>query len=450
MNLNDTFRSLHYPLPPDIQRLIGMGDLSGAARLIDRALEGDVQPELRGRLLCERERVSRLPGEFPRTLQETRERFREQWPDMIDERFQALMDDGRIDWRYIDGHIRCGDRCLESCRLYPGLTGPGWEEEEDTRERDEALSRMRERGGLGAVITLRASIRSVEAAAGRKVQAWLPIPSPRFQHSGVEILRCTPSGIPGPESAPQRTIYWLSRERDDFSVTYRCRVRAPWVDLSAPPLRPAPALPRPCPELAEEPPHIRFTPMLRQLAERLTHGLEAPLDKARAVYGYVTENVDYRYQPSYFQLPPIAEMAASGLRGDCGVMAILFITLCRISGVPALWQSGLYVRPDGASSHDWAMFYAPPYGWLWCDPSFGSSARRKGDEERREHYFGNLDPWRMAANHALCAPLSPPDEAWRIDPVDNQRGEMAVDGRGLRAEEVRRDVQVLEFEYLPE
>ena len=88
----------------------------------------------------------------------------------------------------------------------------------------------------------------------------------------------------------------------------------------------------------------------------------------------------------------IAELCARQLRGDCGVMAVLFITLCRIAGIPAQWQSGLSVKPGYAGCHDWAMFYIAPYGWLWADPSFGSGARRAGDQARRDHYFGNLDP----------------------------------------------------------
>ena len=59
----------------------------------------------------------------------------------------------------------------------------------------------------------------------------------------------------------------------------------------------------------------------------------------------------------------IPEYCATNLRGDCGVQALLFITLCRIAGVPAGWESGLYSNPVSLGAHDWAMFYAEPYGW---------------------------------------------------------------------------------------
>ena len=163
----------------------------------------------------------------------------------------------------------------------------------------------------------------------------------------------------------------------------------------------------------------------------------------------MTGQVDYRYQPAYLQLDCIADQCAKTLRGDCGVFALLFITLCRISGIPARWQSGLAVRPDSVGPHDWAMFYLAPHGWLWADCSFGSSARRNGETERRRHYFGSLDPWRMVANSAFQASLTPPVQDWRQDPYDNQVGEVMVGGRGLDASERETSQELLEFELLP-
>ena len=224
-------------------------------------------------------------------------------------------------------------------------------------------------------------------------------------------------------------------------MTYRYRHRAVYVDPLALPCDAA----QPTFDTGEQLPHIAFTPYLRALCARLTEGCAAPVEKAVAIYDYVTGHVDYRYQPAYVQLDDIADTCARELRGDCGVMALLFITLCRMAGIPARWQSGLSVRPGHVGAHDWAMFYLAPHGWLFADPSFGSSARRNGEAGRRKHYFGSLDPWRMVANSAFQAPLTPPDPAYRYDPYDNQMGEMAVDGVGLDAPEMERTVEQVEF-----
>ena len=96
-----------------------------------------------------------------------------------------------------------------------------------------------------------------------------------------------------------------------------------------------------------------------------------------------------------------SEYCAINLKGDCGVQALLFITLCRMSGIPARWQSGLYATKYYTGCHDWAQFYVAPYGWVFADSSFGGSAWREGDKERWNYYFGNLDIFRMPANSEI-------------------------------------------------
>ena len=443
MNLNEDFLSLDIPLPPDVARRKVMGDLAGAIRLIDRYLEQD-QPELAPRLRAEKARLERLPRDYPYDRAAALALMREEWPDLTEAQFDSLVDAGRIDWRCVDGAPHFHEHFLGSLRIYP-LEAPGLKQEsEDHTQRDAMLERMEREGELTAEITLKASIRPKEAAAGKLVQAWLPVPADCPQQSHIEILDATPGSLLAPADAPQRTIYWMSAERDSFEVTYRYRHRAVYVDpmtLECDPIQPTF-------DTGEQRPHIVFTPYLRALAARITEGCATPAEKAAAIYNYLTGHVDYRYQPAYLQLDDIADTCARELRGDCGVMALTFITLCRICGIPARWQSGLSARPGDTGSHDWAMFYIAPHGWLWADVSFGSSARRNGEERRRKHYFGSLDPWRMVANSAFQAPLTPPDPALRQDPYDNQRGEMAVDGVGLDSWQMERKIEEIEFKML--
>ena len=445
MSNNLDFLRLNDALPGDIARRKAMGDLAGAMRLIDARLAAGLQPELAPRLRVERMRLERLPDDYPYTKEQALALIRAEWPECTEAQFDALVDGGRIDWRCVERTPHYHDRLLECLRFYP-QEAPGLRREEDTglAERDAVLARMEAEGGVTARITARASIRIKEVRPGAEVQAWLPIPAACPQQSGIEILDAAPGGICAPENAPQRTIWWKSREQTEFFVTYRYRYCAGWVDPMT--LTPDPIQPEF--DLEEQAPHIMFTPYLRALAARVTQGCSGPVEKAKAIYDYVTGFVDYRYQPAYIQLDCIADRCAKELRGDCGVMALLFITLCRIAGIPARWQSGLAVRPGHVGNHDWAMFYIAPYGWLWADCSYGSSARRKGEEKCRRHYFGNLDPWRMVANRTFFAPLTPPDRAWRNDPFDNQSGELSVDGRGLAAQERAIGQELLEFELL--
>ncbi len=444
VNPNEDFLSLMVDLPADVERRAAAGDLDGARRLIARYLDGPCGAMLAARLRTERVRLDRVEQSYRYDRPAALALLRDEWPDCTEEQFNALVDAGRIDWRYVNGQERFLASFVDALRLYP-KEAPGLKrEKEDHTERDQILARMEEQGEVSACITLKATIRSDAPAGGKKVLAWLPFPARRPQQSGIELLSATPGYVLAPEDAPARTICWESEERDSFEVTYRYRFRAEYIDPLSLPWDGS----RPQFYTGEWLPHIAFTPYLRELAEGLTKKLYAPAEKAWAIYQWVTENVDYRYQPAYVLLNNIADNCAKERRGDCGVMALLFITLCRIAGVPAKWQSGLAVRPGHAGCHDWCMFYAAPYGWLYADPSFGSGARRDGEEGRRKHYFGSLDPWRMVANSAFQTPLAPPDPCLRHDPYDNQLGEMAVDGVGLTSAEMTRTVETVEFQYL--
>ena len=113
------------------------------------------------------------------------------------------------------------------------------------------------------------------------------------------------------------------------------------------------------------------------------------------------------------------------------ILLLLFVILCRIAGVPARWQSGLSIDPDYVGAHDWAQFYLEGWGWLFADCSYGGSAWRAGSRKRHLFYFGNLDPMRMAANQAYQAEFVHPGKQLRVDPFDNQGGEMEREGAQL-------------------
>ena len=179
-------------------------------------------------------------------------------------------------------------------------------------------------------------------------------------------------------------------------------------------------------DLAEEAPYLRFTPYLRQLAAELAGAETEPVRKAKRFYDFVTQKVQYSFMRDYFQIDDLGEYCAVNLKGDCGLQALLFILLCRISGIPARWQSGLTIDEDYVGSHDWAQFYVPGWGWLFADPSYGGSAWRNGNPVRHAFYFGNLDPMRMVANRCFQGELTPVKQQLRIDPYDNQSGELEL------------------------
>ena len=279
------------------------------------------------------------------------------------------------------------------------------------------------------------------------VRAWLPIPAACLSQSEIELLDCTePPARIADENAPQRTLFWEAdlTENRRFGVEYRYRTTAVYTD----PMDIRPDAQQPTFDTGEEAPHIVFTPYLRALAHQLTDGITDPAEKAKRIYDYVTLNVRYHYQPAYFVQECLPDQCARNRRGDCGIMALTFITLCRLVGIPAQWQSGLSVSLTGVGCHDWAMFYIAPKGWMYADCSFGASMARQGDERMRRHYFGSLDTGRMVANRAFEAPFDPPMTGFRSDPYDNQSGECEVDGVGLYGDALDTRKELVNYELL--
>ena len=459
--MNESFRYLHVGLPDDILQRKLYGDVEGAVRLLDKRLALDTLPKaLRYCLMAEREMILRRGEDYPYTKEEAMALVRKHIADFSEEEFEDRVDAGKIGWIYLNGERRFFNRFFQSmCKSEPafgiraGVKLPGVESAgkgsagEGRLERSARL--MREKGHLSNRIRIRAGVRMKDEVfePGMFVRAHLPIPAACEQQSEIVIEKIFPAGGKiAPEDAPQRTVCWEMQltENQEFYVEYSYVHTARYHDVER---MQREGLSKTCAQpdffTGEEAPHILFTPYIRELTEELTRGVTEPLEKARRFYDFITLNMKYTFMPAYFGLENIAETCGRNFTGDCGVFALLFLTLCRCAKIPACWQSGLTAEPDFCGAHDWVRFYVEPYGWLYADPSYGTAAVRAEKEERRRFYFGNLDAYRMVANNAFQAPFTIEKEHWRTDPYDNQLGEMETGDRGLRYGEFERSKEVL-------
>ena len=201
-------------------------------------------------------------------------------------------------------------------------------------------------------------------------------------------------------------------------------------------------------ELAEKSPHIMFTAFLKKLLAELTTADMTLVEKAFKIYEFVTTQVNYSFMREYYTIPNISEYCAVNQKGDCGVQALLFITLCRMAGIPAKWESGLYVSEYTQGCHDWAKFYLPTVGWVYADASFGGSAFRGNNDTRWKYYFGNLDIFRMPANDDIQTDFTISKKQLRGDPIDNQRGEFESRERGFRYNELNWHMSLVNFDII--
>ncbi|MFW8054271.1 transglutaminase-like domain-containing protein [Vagococcus fluvialis] len=429
------------PLPEDVLKLKHYGDFKGANALIDFLIERDPTPfALRKRLEIEKD-ILKMMGinEYPYSFDEAIAMMKADIKDFSKDELTTLRNTGKVDWIYVDGEVKFQRRFLDNLfKTQANYSARRISSEDNTvevlrqQELDENVVLMKEKGGRQVEITIKGSIKVKKEfeRVGEKVKVYLPIPQACDQNSDIKILKTSPEAtFIAPADSTQRTVYFetILEENQSFEVTYSYVHTMPYRELD-------PSKVEACDidtDLEEVLPHMAFTPYLKALLTEILEGETNPIIQARKIFDFVTTKVNYSFMREYFTIDNISEYAAINLKGDCGVQAILFITLCRMSKIPAKWQSGLYVSSHYTGCHDWAQFYVAPYGWVHADLSFAGGAYRNKKLDRWNYYFGNLDIFRMVANSAIQQDFNPPKQELRADPIDNQRGEFEYEGQGL-------------------
>jgi transglutaminase-like putative cysteine protease len=267
------------------------------------------------------------------------------------------------------------------------------------------------------------------------IRCWIPFPReiPRRQEN-IRIVETRPARyVLADNNQRQRTIYFesLSSATDTtrFWVEYEYTVSGIHVPLEAEKIRRADITPLLEPYLREQPPHIVFTPEIRQISERVVGKESNPLLVARRLFAWVDTSVTWATAREYSTVRNLSMYPVLNRHGDCGMQTMLFITLCRLNGIPARWQSGWEFRPPDDSMHDWGMIYFEPYGWVPMDVTYGM--RETDDEALRWFYVSGMDSYRLIFNDDYGTEFYPAKIHTRSETVDSQRGEVEWRGGNL-------------------
>ena len=451
----DDLKYLKLNLPEDILKLKWSGDFDKTMKLIDLRLNRCIPSSLRKRLELEKDIINIMKDEYPYSFEEALKKMQENIKDFTEEELVKLQEESAADWILVDKKVKFNES------FYGNLlkTRPDIAKRQINQENPETdikkeqllndnIRDMKSNGSVSYFIRLKSSIKIKDeyAREGEKIKVHMPLPIEYMQTKNVNLIETSPKAqFISSFDYPQRTVYFeqILKDNQEFSVEYSYENNLKYFDYEDSVNKVSSE--QPDFYLNESEPHIMFTPYIRELAAEIVGDETNPLVKARKIYDFITTKVMYSYMRKYFTITNIPEYAALNLKGDCGVQALLFITLCRCLGIPARWQSGLYVTPYYTGCHDWAQFYVAPYGWLFADPSFGGSAYRKGNQERWNFYFGNLDPFRMASASEFQHDFNPNKIHLRYDPYDNQTGEAEYEDFGLRREWFEVDFKLLDL-----
>ena len=439
-----------YPLPEAIESAISAGAFSFAELLIDNYIAKKECPvEMKERLCLEKHNMKALRACYPLSIEECDNLLAEAYPQYKRGNIHSYILSGALDWRFIDGKIRLEHRSVENApkRCDDLAITSDDNQDSDLTLRDDNVAYMHEHKERRARIRVRFTLKPL-SSFGERVFANIPVVRNADSVEDIKFISAS-SGYIGvdDENALMRSARFSKaiKEGDAFFIEFEYTTKSVFNDISK--TEATIDEKEYASYLKEEAPHILFTPYLKALSRRITEGIASPSEKARAIYNWITKNVRYSYVREYGTIDNLSEYAASNLKGDCGIQALLFITLCRISGVPARWESGWYATPEGVFCHDWAEFYLPEYGWCFADCSFGGGGYRQGKMDRWKYYFGSRDIFRTPINGACCKGLKG-KKHYADDPIDNQRGEIETAKRSLSRNEMEWRGEVISFTFL--
>lgn len=436
---------------------IDSGDFKTAGAEIDAALR---QPGLtaadRSALEFQRERMHRIRLDFPLTEAQVKQRLRERIPDLRDDEFAAWKASDRLEHLVIDGEPFYFTRSVSNLFLLepqaaarrappitPPVTGPM---ERANAYHLEAVQQARATGKTSVAprrvrVTQSLVVNADAVPAGETVRAWIPYPRALpGQQEGLRFLASQPAAHRiAPESTLQRTVYLEQPAHvgvpTKFSISYELTVYGQVHTIDPDKVQPLGAdVSRTHPELAaylgERPPHIVFTDDLRAFSKQVVGDEKNPYFIARKLYAAV-DRIPWAGAREYSTLTNISDYALHAGHADCGQQTLLLMTLLRLNGIPARWQSGM-VYSDGSydNLHDWGWLYLAPYGWVPMDVTTGQFKDAK-DPGVEWFYFGGLDAYRIAFNDDYATPLVPRKQHFRSETVDSQRGEAEWKGGNL-------------------
>lgn len=180
-------------------------------------------------------------------------------------------------------------------------------------------------------------------------------------------------------------------------------------------------------------PHVPVSNFLKEFVSDIVTEKMTPLEKARAIYDWTTENM-YR-DPDVIgcglgDADRILREKAFG--GKCTDISSVFVALCRNAGVPAREVFGLRAGQSKISNscgkadefgfalntkwqHCRAEFYLNGCGWVPCDPADVTKVKLQEDlssqsqklKDVKEYFFGNWEMNWVGFNYARDFILNP-------------------------------------------
>lgn len=270
--------------------------------------------------------------------------------------------------------------------------------------------------------------------AGETIRVWLPIPFENMRQRNFQMVSSSHK-LTYSEGSKHHTVYMEAKAVADkpthFEINYTYETGERHIDQ-------AELLKKVKPYNTEseiyktytkqELPHMIVNDQMKYLAGKIVRNEKNPVLQASKIFDYITSNFPWAGAREYSTIENIPMYVLKERHGDCGQVALLYISLCRSIGIPTRWESGWCTNPGEVGWHDWAETYFEGIGWVNTDVSYGRSGYT---DNQANYYKSGIDLYRLSTNEGISDALSPAKKYARSESVDFQAGEVEWKGGNL-------------------
>lgn len=381
--------------------------------------------------------MGRIRKDFTMTPEEGLKQIKAKMPNVTQEQIAKWKRDSKIEYMVIDGKewwFRKSVRnlWLLADELKEDHDAEKWETY-NTRRRYylEAMQSPADANGLRdwrhIVVRFYLDVNADAIPAGETLRVWMPFPYQNLRQRNIK-LESSNYPVTYSEGSKHHTVYMEAKTEKgkpthfEYTFSYDVAERHIAQDDLLAMLEPYDKNSAEYKEFTGNyPPHIVITDDTRALAREIVEGETNPVLQASKIFNWISSRYPWAGAREYSTIKNMPEYVMANGHGDCGQVALMYITLVRSLGIPARWESGWMLHPDEINWHDWAETYFEGIGWVPTDQSFGRSAV---GTPMNNYYATGIDVYRMASNEAIGDKLSPEKKFIRSETVDFQPGEV--------------------------
>lgn len=439
-------------LPDFILKEINKGNFSKASFLIDSMIcFSNLTPLQKWYYNFEKDKLERIKLDFSKSINDILPYIKKYYPEITNTNIEEFEADKSLEMMIIDGQKKYfynADKNLfrinkkmskiKNTIEPPKISGYQIDTYKDIPFLVELSNKKNEKylNPIKIKINYRVTLKPNVVPDGEIVRAWLPFPKENMKQKKVELLSTNcDKYIIAENNMPHRTIYFEQKVKEnqptifEYSVSFISyayvnlfeKLRFVEKDYSkSENLKPY---------LSESYPHIVFSDKIKRLSYEIVGDEKDKIKIIKKIYDWIDINIPWASAREYSTIDCIPEYVIDNRHGDCGQVSLLFITLCRLNGIPAKWQSGWMIHPNEINLHDWAEIYLDEYGWIPVDQSFG--IQNFDDLNLKYFFLGSLDNYHLIVNDDISGDFYPVKLFPRSETVDFQRGELEWRGGNI-------------------